>query len=137
MENCIEITGVDMPKFVKKVYDLSTPQGLGMLHYTPEPLSDEIAEKIAKDGDHSDMGFPSHKTEGVALRMDYVQGRACKMTVLRKDNKLYIPNTWYDHTDAQLKELLEHCDLPTDNIGGSHGDACNCDVCVAQRGNLC
>jgi hypothetical protein len=33
MDNKIDITGVDMVEFVKKVYELSLPQGMGFLHY--------------------------------------------------------------------------------------------------------
>ena len=137
MKNCVEITGVDMKKFVKKVYDLSQPQGLGMLHFTPEPMSDELAEQIVGIGDHNDMGFPSHKTDGIALRMDYVGGRACKMTVHQKEGKLFIPKAWYDHTDSQLKKLLEHCGINEATIGGEHGCACNCNSCISERGHSC
>jgi len=95
MKHMIEITGTDMVKFVKKVYDLSSPLGLGLLHFRDEPLSDEDAEEIV----NSPCG----------VTMDYVHGRACKMRVTEKDGKLYIPDTWFDHSDTDLEQLLEVC----------------------------
>lgn len=67
-------------------------------------LSDEDAEAIlARD-----------KTGRVAASMDYVHGRACKMTVFREDEKYYIRDAWYDHTSAALAALLKEfgIDLP-------------------------
>lgn len=98
MENMIEITGVDLKQFVKDVYDLSKPQGLGFKHFTPKPLSDEEAESIVI---RSSERFP--------VDVDYVRGRACKMTVFRdKENpeRLYIHDKWYDHSESALQELL-------------------------------
>ena len=68
----IDITGIDLIKFVKEVYRLSIPAGLGRLHFKEGGLTDEEAEEILgvwKD----DKQF--------ALDMDYVRGRACKMTI--------------------------------------------------------
>ena len=94
----IEITGIDLKEFAKKVYELSSPQGMGFLHFTPAPLSDERAKEIINR-------FVNDKW--AALRMDYVDGRACKMVVKKIDGKLFINDNWYDHTDEQLQELLE------------------------------
>ena len=90
----IDITGTDLIKFVKKVYELSQPQGLGFLHYQEGGLSDEEAKTLIKENGN------------YVVNMDYVKGRACKMIVFRKNNKLLIQDSWYDHTDNQLKELL-------------------------------
>lgn len=94
----INITGVDLKKFVKEVYNLSQPQGLGILHYREGGLTDEEAESILAEG------TPHHPVD-----MDYVHGRACKMVVFNNDDKLTIPDRWYDHTDNQLIELLKRC----------------------------
>ena len=42
----IDITDVDMIKFIQKVYDLSRPQGMGMLYFTPGPMSEEDAKAL-------------------------------------------------------------------------------------------
>ena len=97
-KSMIEITGTDLTKFAQEVYDLSKPQGLGFPHFTPAPLSDDDAVKL--------RGM--EKPDGaIALSMDYVHGRACKMTVWREDGKLYIRDTWYDHGPSLLRELLK------------------------------
>ena len=90
----IDITGIDLIKFVKKVYDLSQPLGLGFLHYQEGGLSNEAAKELIKENDP------------FIVNMDYVKGRACKMKVFNKEGKLSIHDNWYDHNDNQLKELL-------------------------------
>jgi len=98
MKDMIDITGVDLKDFVKAVYALSVPVGMGFLHATPRPLSDEDAQAIVN----------SERPDGrVVLHMDYVHGRQCKMVVFREDGRHYIRDDWYDHTPAQLEKLLE------------------------------
>ncbi len=98
-ENMIDITGTDLREFVKMVYKLSSPQGLGMLHYTEGPLTDEEVDAILSMDDHL-----------YRLYMDYVNGRSCKMTVYKVNDKLFINDSWFDHSDEQLNILLEICD---------------------------
>ena len=82
--------------FIKKVYALSAPQGLGFLHFNPEPLSDSDVDSLI---------VPAGR---IAVRMDYVRGRACKMDVFRDSNNgtLHFNLPWYDHTPEQEAELL-------------------------------
>lgn len=105
----IDITGVDLEEFAKEVYDLSVPVGFGRLNYTPGQLSDEEAEQLV------DI-FATD--ERIALNMDYVNGRCCKMMVYRKGDKLEIQDVWFDHSTDQLDELLRRCDI-------SRGDNAN------------
>jgi hypothetical protein len=120
----IDITGVDLVKFAQKTYELSMPQGLGFLHFTPEPLAEEDAKEIVER---------SGKYGNVKLDMDYVSGRACKMTVWEKDGRLVIQDAWYDHTDDQLKRLLAAFDIVS-NTASEHGCACNCANCRVKQG---
>ncbi len=101
-ENMIEITGVDLVKFVQKVYELSNPQGLGFLHYQEGQLEIEEAERIIDIWKND---------ERMALGMDYIRGRSCKMDVWKDDNKLWIQNDWYDHTKMELSELLKEVNI--------------------------
>jgi len=125
----INITGVNLIKFVKEVYGLSVPAGLGWLHFTEEKLTDEEVKEIL-DIWKNDKQF--------ALDMDYIKGRACKMTVFKKENKLYIRSPWFDHTDMQLKKLLRVVwpkDIPFLKIKTEeHGISCNCVLCQNKRG---
>ena len=93
----IEITGCDLRLLVKKAYELSRPQGMGFLHAKPGPLSDGLVDDILmRDrGPHPIM-------------MDYVQGRAVKLSVRRdENNRLWIRSRWYDHSESDLQQLLE------------------------------
>jgi hypothetical protein len=110
----IDIAGVDLVKFAQKAYELSVPQGMGFLHFTPAPLAEEDAKEIVERSSHGN----------VRLSMDYVAGRACKMVVWEKDGKLQIRDSWYDHTDDQLRKLLEAFDLKLETAS-EHGCACN------------
>ena len=94
-ENMIEITGCDLSEFIKKVYELSAPRGLGFLHAKDGPLEDSKVESILMDG-----------CDRIAVEMDYVNGRACKMTVFKKDGRIFILDKWYDHTEDELCELI-------------------------------
>ena len=98
----IDITGVDLCKFVQEVYALSHPQSLGHLHYRDGdlPLAEAQARvNRCKDDKH------------VAVALDYVNGRSCKMTVHRHGDRLTINDSWFDHTSAQLAELLKRCGI--------------------------
>lgn len=98
----IDITDVDLIKFIKTVYSLSKPQGLGILHYEEGGLSDEDAKKIIERS--ADSPF-------MAVGMDYVHGRSCKMTVRKEEDRLKINDQWYDHSQTQLQELLDICGI--------------------------
>lgn len=97
MKDMIKITGVDLKKFAQRVYDFSRPQGLGFLHFKANALSDEDAQALIDR---------ESARAGVALSMDYVHGRSCKMTVFSEKGELYVRPQWYDHTFVQYKKLL-------------------------------
>jgi len=125
----IDITGINLIEFVKGVYRLSIPAGLGWLHFTEGELTYEEAKEIL-DIWKKDKQF--------TLDMDYIKGRACKMTVFRKGKNLYIRSPWYDHTDIQLEKLLKMVwpkDIPFPEIKAEeHGISCNCVLCQNKRG---
>lgn len=124
----IDITEIDLIKFVKEVYKLSVPAGLGRLHFKEGDLTDEEAEKI--------LGVWKEDKQ-FALDMDYVKGRACKMTVFREGKRLFIRAPWYDHTDMRLKILLKMTwpkDKPFPELKAEeHGIACHCMHCQIRR----
>lgn len=121
----IDVTGVDLVKLAKKAYDLSQSQGLGFLHFTTDPLSDEEAKKLIR----ADSRF--------VLSMDCVKGRAVKLRVLKNENRLEIPDTWYDHTYGQYRELLEFVGIDPPKTGQEHGVDCSCYFCEmrSRRGS--
>lgn len=95
--NYIEITGADLVEVAKKAYELSSLQGLGFLHAKDGPLPNADAQEIVD----------RYASGRIALSMDYVHGRAVKLSVYRDDaGRLYIRNQWYDHSGAQLDALI-------------------------------
>ena len=95
-EGRIEISGANLVEVAKAAYDLSSPQGLGFIHYEDGGLTDEEASELVSQ----DAGIP--------LSLDYVKGRACKLTVFADDDgRMYIQSRWYDHSEQDLELLLE------------------------------
>lgn len=89
--------GVDLIAFVKKAYELSHPQGMGMLQFQPGPLPDHVAPQLV-----------GKETSEFPVNLDYVAGRAVKLTVTRHDGRLFVPESWFDHTESQYRQLLAH-----------------------------
>lgn len=72
----IDITGLDKATVLAALYNRSRPQGMGFLHFDPEPMTrDEAQAVIASGGTHlSDR----------SLYFDYLKGRVMKVD-LSKD----------------------------------------------------
>ncbi len=115
----IEITGIDLKEFAKKVYALSQPQCLGFLHAVPGPLPNSVVDEILRVQANSTIS---------ALDMDYVMGRACKMHVWKDGDKLFIDDSWYDHTDEQFTQLLATFNI-SEPEKKEHNCSCNCVKC--------
>lgn len=86
---------VDLVALVKKAYELSRPQGMGMLHFQPGPLPDHVAPQLV-----------GKETSPFPVNLDYVMGRAVKFTVTRHLGRLFVAPRWFDHTEADYRELL-------------------------------
>ena len=103
MEGMIEVTEDKLLDIAKHAYDLSSPAGLGFLHFKEGGLSDDEARRLVER---------ERKDSHVALSMDYVNGRGCKLTVFRRDGKLWLPkDRWFDHSKSQLDELHKRIGL--------------------------
>ena len=86
---------------IRAAYDLSRPQGLGFLQATQGPLDEEALTDIKALG-----------SSQYAAGMDYVRGRAVKLTVRRDGDKLYIDaDQWLDHSMSDLQELAARAGL--------------------------
>lgn len=98
MSNKIRIPADKINTFIRSAYSLSQPQGMGILHYNPAPMTVEEADEII-NAPHN------HRYIG----MDYVLGRAVKLTIFKDDEGYYIEDRgrWFDHTDSQWRELQE------------------------------
>lgn len=92
----VNIKGIDKAKLLAALYDNARPLGMGMLHYTPEPMGIEHARGLLEE----------------TGRFDYVAGRPLKV---RLDGDEL--DTWlYDRDQgagegerivAQLRQALE------------------------------
>ncbi len=100
MKNCTEVTGCNLIEAVKIAYELSSPQGMGFLHYTPGPLTEDEVKEV-------ELRL-IEPTGRVAVRLDYIKGRACKFSILRDaENRLWVYNDWYDHNSDAAAELIK------------------------------
>lgn len=96
-EDEIDITGVDLVKLTQEAYRLSSPRGLGFLQAQPGPLPEDEARALVEQ---------DALNKFVALALDYVAGRAVKLVVFRRGDRLAVANAWFDHTPADLVDLL-------------------------------
>lgn len=93
----LNITGVDLKELAKAAYRFSRPQGLGFIHFEEGDLPDYLAQQLV---DHNS------KYMGGGLSMDYVKGRACKLSAIMRNGELFISDRWYDHSARDLQDLL-------------------------------
>ena len=94
-ERYVEITGCNLIQFVKDVYNLSEVKGIGIVNKGTPPLSTRDSGNLIRVN-----------TEKPVV-MEVVNGKACYMTVyMSVDNRLFIQNSWFDHSPEDLKMLL-------------------------------
>ena len=98
----IDVSASTPLELVKAAYALSRPQGLGVIHAVDGPLSEADAQAIL------DEQPPGGR---LVASMDYVHGRACKFTIYRHDEKMWIRGRWFDHSNHRLAQLLEICGI--------------------------
>ncbi len=99
----IDVTGVDLVALVKAVYDESSSQGLGFLHFTPAPLTDDEAKALIRKDDRFGP-----------INLDYVKGRAVKFAVMRRGDRLFVRSQWFDHSPSQLQRVLAKVGITTE-----------------------
>lgn len=66
MSDSVSITGLSKALVLAALYNRARPQGMGFLHYIPEPMTEEIAQKILDRG---------------VTRFDYLVGRVMKVDI--------------------------------------------------------
>ena len=96
--NFVEVTHVGLRELVRRAYRLSKPQGYGYLHFVPGEISNSMIDTLL------DETF--YRPKGVAVSMDYVLGRAVKLTIYEQDGKLFMLENWFDHTEEAKKVLI-------------------------------
>lgn len=61
----IDISGLNRADVLRTLYDAAQPQGLGVLHFTSEPMTAGEASALLKDGNY----------------FDYLKGRVMKIRI--------------------------------------------------------
>ena len=90
----VEITGYDLRSMAKAAYEMSSPKGLGFLHYRQGPADEDLVNSMVSSLE--DYGS-----------LDYVEGRCVKFNILKsEDGRIFTGSQWYDHTEEQQKALL-------------------------------
>lgn len=97
-EEYVVIPRTLLPELARRAYDLSEAKGMGFIHFTPGPLPEPHLQAILDKGNDRNP-----------LSMDYVLGRAVKMTVFSHptdETLALVPPHWYEHTHQDLIDLL-------------------------------
>lgn len=104
----IEVTGCDLATLVRAAYSPSRQQGLGVFDSSGRAdLTDEAVEEVLDRGRNDPM---------CAVGIDYLNGRSVKMHVYKDGERLFIQNTWYDHSDAELAAFLAQIGIAPEKI---------------------
>lgn len=104
-ETSIAISRENLPKVIAKAYDLSAPQGLGFLHFKPGGISEDELSGILARVDEAETTY--HKR----IRLDYVEGRAVKLTIDYDEGSQQWRidgDRWYDHGAAEWEDLKQY-----------------------------
>lgn len=85
---------------IAKAYELSSPQGLGLLHFRAGGLDEAVIAKMIAEAEENgrEHGF---------IGMDYVLGRAVKLSIVREGKEWFMweRERWFDHSDEAFAEL--------------------------------
>jgi len=88
----IDIRGLDKAEVLAALYNASRPQGMGLLHFDPKPMTKDEAAALLKDGAY----------------FDYVKGRVMKVSLQTDDleERLYDRDNGTGAAFRALEELL-------------------------------
>ncbi len=78
MSDKVDISGLNKADVLAALYNRAQPMGMGFIHFTPEDMTREEAEKLLERGDdHQDHfgGIPGRSR----LYFDYLKGRCMKV----------------------------------------------------------
>lgn len=108
--NYIEFTGHEPYLILQKAYELSSPQGMGFMHARAGGLSDDEAKAIVAG---ATRGSPPHNA---SISFDYVHGRAMKLWMDVREGRLFLPRSWYDHSEEAMRALCESFSIDYDSV---------------------
>lgn len=80
-EQIVDTRGIEPWRVFKALYNGASPQGVGFLHFTPEPMTEEEAKAIVGGADTGD--YPGGRRS--PMYFDYVKGRVMKVNLKNPD----------------------------------------------------
>ena len=90
----IDISRLNRADVLRTLYDNAKPQGMGFLHFTPEPMTGEEAEKLVEEYEY----------------FDYLHGRVMKVSLpqdaVELDPRLYDRDNGEGAAQRALEPLL-------------------------------
>ena len=90
----IDTSGFSREEILIALYNRAKPQGMGFLHYTPEPMTLEQARELLE----------------VSTYFDYVAGRVMKVDLSRNDGfdeRLYDRDNGFGAAQYAIDQLLK------------------------------
>jgi len=87
----MDTLGLSPAQILAGLYNGARPQGMGFIHYTPEPMSEEEAQILLEDDPRRGDYF------------DYLKGRVMKVEISKLDPNLYDR----DNGDGAMQLVLE------------------------------
>jgi len=86
----MNIEGMNKAKILAGLYNNSRPLGMGMLHFTPEDMTEETAQKLLDDGQ---------------TYFDYLQGRVMKIDLSKDELRTDLYNR--DNGEGSAERVIE------------------------------
>lgn len=93
----VRIQSTNFEEIMNNVYSLSRPQGLGILHF-------EEGNTMPKE---CMAYYKQQMEEKKSAHADYTKGRSMKFNLYQDDKGYFTENNLVDHSDEQLKALME------------------------------
>ncbi len=77
MTTTVDTTSIDRAELLAALYDRAQPQGLGFMHFDPEPMTRDEAQRWIAQGIDNSSGQAEPE-----CYFDYLRGRVMKIDVL-------------------------------------------------------
>lgn len=100
----LDVTGVNLTRLLQFAFKISWPKELAALGFSdPDPgLSDKETHRFIRLDRLQECDVKWCEV----LHADYIHSRQMKLWVFKLGDKLYMDNSWYDHTAKQYRGLL-------------------------------
>ena len=77
----VDISGLDKVKVLQALYNAKAAMGMGMIHYTPEPMTEDMAKEVIEQHTYVNTFFVEGEPDRETCYFDYVAGRPLKVDI--------------------------------------------------------